>query len=154
MSILSLSPRLSFETNPKLAKSAYKVSSLLEAIGQKEIPESIQTQINEIITGVNDFPGPDTLLIKQMTSAKTSILKLLEKELGIVPKNHYQAQWMVLGMTVFGIPMGVAFGAALNNMAFIGIGLPIGMSIGIAIGNSKDKEASEKGKQLDWESKI
>ncbi|MEN2281980.1 hypothetical protein AAGF08_07555 [Algoriphagus sp. SE2] len=142
--------RPSFEENPKLAKAAHNLSTLLTAIGEKEIPESIESQINEIIAGVNDFKGADPQLIKQIKASQASILKLIEKELGLVPKNHFQTQWMVLGMSVFGLPMGVVFGTTLGNMAFIGIGLPIGMAIGIAVGNSKDKEAAEKGKQLDW----
>ncbi|MBT8222071.1 MAG: hypothetical protein KJN96_02760 [Eudoraea sp.] len=56
---------------------------------------------------------------------------------------------MALGMAVFGVPMGVAFGAALDNMAFLGIGIPIGMAIGIAIGTAMDEQAKKEGRQLD-----
>ena len=153
MSLSQLIPRPSFEINPKLAKAAHNLSTLLTAIGEKEIPESVESQINEIIAGVNEFSGTDPQLIKQMKAAQASILKLFEKELGIVPKNHFQTQWMAIGMSVFGIPMGVVFGASLDNMAFLGLGLPIGMSIGIAVGMSKDKEVAENGKQLDWQAK-
>lgn len=152
MSIQPLISRPSFEENPKLAKPASKLSSLLASIEKKDIPVSVESEINEIIKGVNDFPGPDPFLIKQITSAQTAILKLLEKELGIYPKNHFQTLWLTIGMTAFGIPMGLAFGTAMGNLAFLGIGLPMGMAIGIAIGNSKDKEAAAKGKQLDWPS--
>ena len=44
------------------------------------------------------------------------------------------------------------FGFALNNLAFLGIGLPIGIAVGIALGSSKDQEALKKGLQLDIES--
>ncbi|WP_296701536.1 hypothetical protein [Algoriphagus sp.] len=152
MPLITLTTRTSFEENPKLAKPASKLRSLLASIEEKEIPVSIEGKINEIITGANDFPGPDPLLIKQIKVAQTSILKLLEKELSIFPKNHFQQQWMILGMTVFGLPMGVVFGMSLGNLAFLGIGLPIGMAIGIAVGNSKDKEVEKEGRQLDWES--
>ncbi|EAZ79549.1 hypothetical protein [Algoriphagus machipongonensis] len=153
MSLSLLTSRPSFEENPKLAKAFHNLSTLLKAIEEKEIPDSIESQLNEIIAGVNEFRGTDPQLIKQMKAAQTSILKLLEKELGIVPKNHYQTQWLALGMAVFGIPMGVAFGMSLGNLAFLGIGLPIGIAIGIAVGNQKDKEAAENGKQLDWQAK-
>ena len=152
MPLSELTQRPSFEENPKLAKQASKLSSLLASIEKKDIPASVESEINEIIKGVNDFPGPDPLLIKQISSAQTAILKLLEKELGIYPKNHFQTQWLPIGMAAFGIPMGVAFGTAMGNLAFLGIGLPMGMAIGIAVGNSKDKEAAAKGKQLDWPS--
>ena len=55
---------------------------------------------------------------------------------------------MALGMSAFGIPMGVAFGAATDNMGLIGIGIPIGMSIGIAVGAQKDAQAAKNGLQL------
>ena len=57
---------------------------------------------------------------------------------------------MVLGMSSFGIPMGVAFGAALGNMGLLGIGLPIGMVIGMPLGTKKDNDAAKKGRQLNF----
>ena len=153
MLLSTLTIRPSFELNPKLAKAAHNLSTLLTAIGEKEIPESVESQINEIIAQVNEFKGTDPHLIKQMKAAQASILKLLENELGLVAKNHYQLQWLAIGMAVFGIPMGVAFGMSLGNLAFLGIGLPIGMAIGIAIGNQKDKEAALNEKQFDWQAK-
>ena len=56
--------------------------------------------------------------------------------------------------TIFGIPIGAAFGLSLNNMAFLGIGLPIGMSIGLAMGARMDNKAKEEGRQLDIELKV
>ena len=53
-------------------------------------------------------------------------------------------------MSAFGMPLGVAFSVALDNFAFIGIGLPIGMSIGMALGAGMDKKAAKEGKQLDF----
>ena len=153
MPLTPLTSRPSFESNPKLAKTAQNLSTLLTAIEEKNIPESVEIKINEIIAGVNNFSGPNPELVKQLKSAQSAILKLLESELGLVAKNHYQLQWLALGMAVFGIPMGVAFGMSLGNLAFLGIGLPIGMAIGIAIGNQKDKEAAENRKQLDWQAK-
>ncbi|MEP0711975.1 hypothetical protein [Algoriphagus sp.] len=145
--------RPSFEENPKLAKAAHNLSTLITAIAQKKIPHAQQQKINEIIAGVNNFAGPDPELLKQVKSAQAAIVKLLDLELKLVPQNHYQLQWMVLGMAMFGIPMGVAFGTALGNLAFLGICLPIGMAIGIAVGASKDKKAKEEGRQLDWVAK-
>ena len=150
MPLSSLTPRPSFEENPKLAKAVHNLSTLLIAIEKKNVPESVESQLNEILAGVNNFPGPDPELLKQIKSAQVAILKLLENELGLVAKNHYQLQWLALGMATFGVPLGVVFGLSLGNMAFIGIGLPIGMAIGIAYGSSKDKQAEDQGKQLDW----
>ncbi|WP_439490360.1 hypothetical protein [Algoriphagus sp.] len=153
MPLSTLTPRPSFEENPKLAKAAHNLSTLLDAIGQKSIPESTESKVNEIIAGVNNFQDPDPQLIKQMGVAQAAILKLVKDELKIVAKNHYQNQWLALGVAAFGIPLGVVFGAALGNMAFLGIGLPIGVAIGLAIGSSKDIESAKSGRQLDWVSK-
>lgn len=150
MSLSTFNPRPSFEENPKLAKAAHNLRALISAIEQKTIPPSQKNQINEIITGLNDFNGSGPQLIKQIKTAQASILKLLEKDLGLVAKGHYQTQWLAIGMAAFGIPLGVAFSTSLGNMAFLGIGLPIGMAIGIAIGTSKDKDVLSQGKQLDW----
>ena len=79
------------------------------------------------------------------------ILKLIEKEQKLVPKNIYRNRWLAIGMSAFGIPFRVAFGISLGNMAFLAIGLPLGMAIGIAIGAGMDKKAFEEGRQLDLE---
>jgi len=54
-------------------------------------------------------------------------------------------------MCVFGLPIGVLFSQSLDNMAFIGMGLPIGLVIGMVLGQEKDKKAKENGLQLDLE---
>lgn len=150
MPFTRLSFHPSFEENPKLAKAADNLKRLLTAIDQKSIPESQEQRISEIIAGLNNFPGPDPELLKALKTGQAAILKLLEKELNIVPKSHYQTLWLILGMSAFGIPLGVAFGTALGNIALLGIGLPIGMGIGIAVGTSLDAKAKNEGRQLDW----
>jgi hypothetical protein len=152
MKILTLSPHTSCGTNPKLSKQFNSLQSLLEAIGKKEVPEVQLQKINEIIGGINVFSGTDQELIKAIKAGQSIFIKLLEKELKIVPQNHYQMQWMVLGMSVFGLLLGVAFGAAMGNMGLLGIGLPIGMAIGIAVGKGMDTKAKNEGRQLDWKS--
>jgi hypothetical protein len=53
---------------------------------------------------------------------------------------------MSIGMADFGIPFGAVVGAIMENMGFIGIGLPIGMAIGMLIGSGMDKKALEEGR--------
>lgn len=71
---------------------------------------------------------------------------MLEKQLKIASKNHYRNTWMSIGMADFGIPFGAVVGAIMENMGFIGIGLPIGMVIGMLIGSGMDKKALEEGR--------
>lgn len=153
MPLTPLAFRPSFEENPKLAKASQNLGSLLVAVEQKTISPVHEQKINEIIAGANSFSGSDPELLTQLRSAQTGILKLLEKDLQLVPKNHFHGQWIGIGMAAFGIPFGVAMGAALGNMAFLGVGLPIGLGIGTAIGVSKDKQALAEGRQLDWVAK-
>jgi len=71
--------------------------------------------------------------------------------LQLVAKNHYRNTWLAIRMAAFGIPLGVAFGSSLANIAYIGIGLLFGFVIGIAVGSSKDQNAAKEGRQLNWE---
>ena len=61
--------------------------------------------------------------------------------------------WLALGMSTFGIPIGVAFGLSIGNIALLGAGLPIGMAIGLVVGSKMDKKAFEEGRQLNIELK-
>lgn len=150
MPITPLESKPSFDTNPKVAKSAMNLSNLILAVEKKDIPEPQIKAINEIVAGVNAIHGPDKELLKAMVTAKNAILKLLEKELKIVPPAHYQTLWMSLGLAAFGIPIGVAFGAAIGNMGLLGAGMPIGIAIGIAVGISMDTKAKNEGRQLEY----
>jgi hypothetical protein len=152
MPLTPLDARPFFEENPKLAKAAHSLNTLITAIDQKSIPTSQEQKISEIIAGLNNFPGPDPELLKVLKTGQAAILKLLEKELKIFPQSYYQTLWLVLGMSAFGIPLGVVFGTAMGNIALLGIGLPIGMGIGIAVGTSLDTKAKNEGRQLDWKS--
>jgi hypothetical protein len=110
--------------------------------------------INHEIDKVNIHLGSEKELLKQVRNSQSLILSLVKKELGLVPKGHFQTMWMAMGMATFGIPFGVVFGLTLGNMAFFAIGIPIGMSIGLAIGAGMDKKAQEEGRQLDIEIKA
>ena len=56
---------------------------------------------------------------------------------------------MTLGMSAFGLPMGLALSTATDNFGLLGVGLPIGMVIGMAMGTGMDKKAKEEGRQLE-----
>ncbi len=154
MPITQLADRDSFGTHPKLAKASMNFKELITALEEKNIPERQENKINEIISGLNNFQGPADAHVKSIKAGQKAILQILEKELELVPIGHYQTQWLAIGMAAFGLPFGVVFGMALDNLAFLGIGLPIGMALGIAVGNGKDEEAKKKGKQLNFKNSI
>ena len=124
---------------------------LLDILSERDLPKHIITSINTEIATLNELTGVEKKDCRAVLKHQQKILKQLEKELKLVPKNYYRNLWMVLGMSAFGIPMGVAFGASLGNMAFLGIGLPIGMSVGLAVGSGMDQKAAKEGRQLDFD---
>ncbi|MEJ8756151.1 hypothetical protein WG947_04025 [Pontibacter sp. H259] len=151
MQLKHLAPRPDIAQNQKLAKNFTQFGNLLDNLRHRELPEEIITYINNEIDLVNSTTASEKELAKQVSKSQSGIIKLLEKELKLVTINHYRNTWMALGMATFGLPLGVAFGASLGNMAFLGIGLPIGVAIGVAVGTSLDKKAIKNGTQLDIE---
>ncbi|MBY5950213.1 hypothetical protein KUV23_04465 [Algoriphagus marincola] len=154
MEIKELIERSEIEQNSKLNTAYSLLKNLLSELRKREIPIEILNSINQEIDKLNGFSGSDKELLKQVRNSQSLILSLVKKELGLVPKGHFQTMWMAMGMATFGIPFGVVFGLTLGNMAFFAIGIPIGMSIGLAIGAGMDKKAQEEGRQLDIEIKA
>jgi len=143
-------PELSDKT--KLAYEQFE--RLIVEIKKKKLPEEIELVINKHITQLNSVTDSDKLLRSEIRKEQSKIVGMLAQKLKIVPINYFRKNWFVLGMTVFGLPIGAALGLSLGNMAFLGIGLPIGMSMGLAMGARMDNKAKEEGRQLDIELKM
>ncbi len=151
MDINQLQKRPGYDTGRKNLRLWESFGKLLEELRKKEIPDAVIEQINQEVDKVNTFTGSGRDYLKLLQRSRSEILRLVEKELNLVPRKHYLTRWLALGMAVFGVPLGVALGAGLHNMAFIGTGIPIGMVIGMALGAVMDKKAAEEGRQLDIE---
>ena len=149
MEINQLEQPENLQQDKKLELKYNCMQALLEELRKREIPPEIVTIINQGIAEIKAISGSNKAVRKQIAKSRYNILKLLEKELGLVPKNLYTSRWLAIGMAIFGVPLGVSFGSALANMSLMGIGLPIGMVIGMAIGASMDKKAQEEGRQLE-----
>lgn len=154
MEIKELKKRPDLDQNKKLNNSFNQFSKLLDELRKKELTDELVIFINNGVEQINVVSGSPKALRKEIRKNQAGILKRIEKELKLVTKNHYRNSWLAIGMAVFGIPLGVAFGTSLGNMAFLGIGLPLGLAIGIAIGTGMDKKALEEGRQLDLEIKY
>lgn len=137
--------------NKKLQKRYAYFQALLAELVKKKLPDTMIDFLNQGIVAINQFKGTEKKLSKQMQKTIHQILQKLEKDLKIVPKHLYRNRWMAIGMTALGVPFGLAFGAALDNMASLGIGIPIGMVVGMAIGASMDQKAAKEGRQLQIE---
>ncbi len=154
MKIKELARRPSIEQNKKLNSAYTQLNTLLTELKKRDLNEKIVNSINKGIDQINAGSESEKAYRKQIRKTQSSILKSIESELKLVTKNHYRNTWLAIGMAVFGIPLGAAFGASMGNMGLLGIGLPIGMAIGIAVGSGMDKKALETGRQLDFEVKF
>ncbi len=134
---------------PKLEKRYRKFQQLIKEVQHRNLTEGTTQSINKKIQALNMVPGTDPKFSSRLRKVQSSIINILMKEEKIVPKNYYRNMWLGLGMAVFGVPMGVAFGAAMDNMAFLGTMIPVGMAIGIAIGTAMDGQAKKEGRQLE-----
>ena len=153
MNIKELKNREDYSNDDKLNRIYSQFGELLNELKKKELSQDVYKLINESVDILNLSTFNGTQLNKLLKQKQTAILKQVEKEHKIVPKNFYRTLWMVLGMSAFGLPIGVAFGLSIGNIGLLAIGLPIGMGIGIAVGMSMDKKAMNEGRQLNIEIK-
>jgi hypothetical protein len=146
-----LKERQDIATDEKLRSNYALFAELLDELKKRDLNSNVEMAINDHVDELNGSTlsgKPFTKLVKQK---QTAILKQIEKEHKIVPKNYYRTIWMLFGMSGLGIPFGVVFGLSLGNLGLLGLGLPIGLAIGLAIGASLDKKALDEGRQLNME---
>jgi len=114
----------------------------VRAISPAEVDEHIKTLRNVL---------NEPLKATKINGVYNNIIRKIYKDHKLVAPDYYRNLWMVIGMTAFGMPIGVAIFAATGNAAFISIGLPMGMPIGMAIGMQMDKKAAAEGRALVFE---
>jgi len=141
MTIEKLKDIEGIEENRRLLKAYKRMQALIEVLTPREIPEEILKTINVDIQKINNLSGTQVELRKCLIKSYSQTLRLLEKHLGWVTKDHYRNLWMSIGLA-----LGVAFSASLHNN---GIGLIIGLVVGMTVGINLDKKAAQSGKQLD-----
>lgn len=154
MKINQLRPLPLGTDNIKLINAHTQLNDLLSEIRKKDLGEDMINRINQELGKISfdaDKPSKSKGSIKK---AENQLIKLVEKEAKLVPKNYYRNLWMALGMSAFGIPLGVAFGLSIGNLAMMAVGIPIGFGIGIAVGSNLDQKAFDEGRQLDVEIKY
>lgn len=145
--------RPNISENLKVASAYQKLGALIQALEEKELPNETVDLIDNEVAQLNSIAAIDKDLMKATVATQNRIIKLVEKKHKIVPINYYRKLWMVLGMSAFGIPLGVAFGLSVGNLGMLGIGLPIDMAMGVGVGSTMDKKALNEGRQLDFEVK-
>ncbi|MDO6390620.1 hypothetical protein Q4E40_10820 [Pontibacter sp. BT731] len=134
-----------------LAEEFDRMQKLIDALNSKAIPEGIAAAIMQQLEPLNRLEIPAPQHAAKLKETRGAILKLVEKQLKLVPQKHHQKLWMALGISALGIPFGIVFALTLKNFAFLGLGMPIGIGMGIAVGTKLDEQAKAEGRQLDLE---
>jgi hypothetical protein len=145
MNLIEPKERKDISGDSKLSRTYVQFGALIKELKKKELPPSIIEPVNQHMEELNASVLTGNELRQLVKQKQTKIIKLLEKELKITPKNHYRTLGFTLGM-IFGMSIGISFG-------LFAIGIPMGMVIGMAIGAAMDKKAFEEGRQLDVEIK-
>ena len=154
MEIKALQIKSKFSQDKKLSDKMLSFQQLINELNKQDFPVEMADSLNSDIEEINQFAGSAKERLNLLRKKQTQMLAKLEKELKLVTINHYRNQWLAVGMSAFGLPIGVALGLSLGNFGLLGIGLPIGMGIGVLVGAAMDKKAKESGKLLDVELKY
>ena len=141
MTIEQLKDIKGIDENKRLIKAYKRMQALINALTIREIPAEILNAINTDIQKINNFSGTQVELRKCLRKTYSQTLRLLEKKLGWVIRDHYRNLWLSIG-----VALGVVFSASFDNN---GMGLIIGLAVGITVGINLDKKAAQSGKQLD-----
>ncbi|OCK50009.1 hypothetical protein BA768_07130 [Chryseobacterium sp. CBo1] len=149
---LNLNPE---KINNDKVKNLYdQMQELIEKLNIKKLPSEIVQFINQQIEDINSTTLTGFQLYKFLKKIQTAIIKKLEADHKIVPKNYYRNLWTAVGMSAFGLPLGVVFGLSMGNIGLMALGLPIGLAVGVGVGTSMDKKALAEGRQIDMELKF
>lgn len=155
MTIIKLRGVKNLASDTRLNQLYSQFDTLLSELRKKEVPDSIIQTINNEVEEINTSDSLTTNDLRKVIKKKqTAILRLIEKDLKLVPKNYYRTLWLALGMTVFGMPLGVLAGVLLGQPGLFAIGLPIGVAIGVTVGTAMDKTAAKENRQLNLEIKY
>jgi hypothetical protein len=149
MKIIDLNNEQNNNRSSKIVKHYSQLEKLIFDLNERGIPGEIIQVINDEINLINSYKGTKKDFLSQVKKSKSNILKLIEKELKLVPKFHYQNLWMAYGMMA-GLMISLVlkqFGLD-NTWNSVGMLLPMGMLFGIVVGKKRDEKAKNDEQQL------
>jgi hypothetical protein len=149
MHITDLRTRPELHNDPKTSALYDQFRALLRELNKKPLTPEVIESVSQDVADINATTRSGNELRKFLKHKQSKIIKLVEQELKIVPKKHYRNLWLVIGMSSFGLPLGLVFGLLMDNLGLMAIGLPVGMAMGMAVGSNMDKKAFQEGRQLD-----
>jgi len=133
----------------KIGGIYFQLVAILKELTRKDLESYLILKIHLELRPLNSSVLSDSELKKLLKLKQTRILKLVEKEHKIIAKNHYRILLMVLGMSSFGFPIGLASRISMGNIGFMGLGLTIVMFLRLTIGSGLYKKAAKEGRKLD-----
>ena len=145
MQIIELKEAQNISNNKNLNHTYSCFKELLQELRNKELSQKV---IAYVIKDINSSADTDKILSKLLNQKHTKILASVKKEYKLIPKGRYTTVWAVLGMIVFGLPLGIIHGKITDNMGIIGAGLPVGLGVGILVGMWFDNRIKKEGRQL------
>jgi adenine/guanine phosphoribosyltransferase-like PRPP-binding protein len=151
MIIIDLDVHKHSSKSAKTSKYLSQLATMLDDLRNRDLSESLVEAINKEVNAINTTEKTDYAFYKLVVAKYQLLIKLIEKEVKLVPISYYRNLWMVVGMSAFGLPFGLALSLALGGFSFLGIGIPIGMAIGIGVGKGMDNKAKDEGRQFDFE---
>lgn len=141
------------DDDPKRDRLYQQFRELTDELQTRELSGKSRDALRLAIETVNATADGNGL-VKVVRKQQATLVRHIEKEDKIVPQKYYLKLWMALGLTAFGLPLGMTFALAIGNMGLMGIGFPIGIGLGVALGAQLDKKAEKEGRQLNTELKY
>ena len=151
MKVVSLKRRESAFDFPKADELYMQFNDFVEELNSRSIPENTISAINREIEEINNSTKTGVSMKSLIVKKLTAILKLLEKEHKLVPKNYYQSNNLLKYSVLFGAPIGIIIGLISKDMALISVGMIIAMAISFVRGRIMDKKALKEGRQFSGE---
>ena len=134
-------------SDDKLILAYQRLENLLHIAESKTLSEIAIQKINTKLELLNTTTKINDALYRLANLIENEIITILEEDLKIVPIGYYSKKWIAIGMSAFGIPLGLIIGLLSKNMGMLAVGLPIGLGIGTIIGKTKDARAASLGLQ-------
>jgi hypothetical protein len=148
MQIVELKEVQNISNNKNLNHTYSCFKELLQELRNKELSQKVIACISRDIKEINSSANTDKILSKLLNDKHTKILTLVKKEYKLIPKGRYTTLWAILGIIVFGLPLGIMYGKITDNMGIIGTGLSVGLGVGILVGMWFDNKVKKEGRQL------
>lgn len=137
----------------KLKEKIKVLKELLQHLSQHTLPDTFVEKVNQEIDTLNALAPSNKNLLRTLSQKTKTIVHYAVKDLKRPTINYYKNLWIPLGMSVFGLPIGMAIALSVKNLGLLAVGLPVGLGIGALLGTHLDNKAKKEGRQLPIEIK-